>query len=90
MHLRRTGSIVGSRHRRNRPKFTDFGLHARGGQFWYDDATAEAFAEELCEGATEVTNIAIVSAPSVFVKIQEMKVRGGCVSAHPVYSPKHS
>lgn len=45
-------------------------------QFWYDDATAEAFAEELCEGATEVTNIAIVSAPSVFVKIQEMKAAG--------------
>lgn len=43
-------------------------------QFWYDHTTAQQFAEELLDGATDETVIGIVSAPSVFVKIQEMKV----------------
>lgn len=44
------------------------------GQFWYSDETAETLALELLDGATEEMNIALVSAPSVYVKIRELKV----------------
>ncbi|KAL7271207.1 Protein-lysine N-methyltransferase efm5 [Rhizina undulata] len=45
-------------------------------QFWYHDDTATALAEELLDGAKEDALIGVVSAPSVYVKIQELKAIG--------------
>jgi len=55
---------------------TDFEEDWNQSQFWYDDATALSLAEELLEGATDQTVIGLVSAPSVYVKIQELKATG--------------
>ncbi|GAB7337465.1 hypothetical protein MBLNU457_g2800t1 [Dothideomycetes sp. NU457] len=41
-------------------------------QFWFDDDTARTLAEQLLEGAGPDTNIAVVSAPSVFVAIKHL------------------
>jgi 16S rRNA G966 N2-methylase RsmD len=51
----------------------DFEEDWQQSQFWYDSATAEMLAEEILDGAIEGTLVGIVSAPSVFVKIQELK-----------------
>lgn len=39
-------------------------------QFWYDDATASTLAEQLLDGATADSKIAVVSAPSVFLQLK--------------------
>ncbi|CAG8972889.1 hypothetical protein HYALB_00001309 [Hymenoscyphus albidus] len=39
-------------------------------QFWYSDETATIIAKELLEGATAKTQIAAVSAPSVFIQLK--------------------
>ncbi|CUS08125.1 unnamed protein product [Tuber aestivum] len=52
----------------------DFEEDWQQSQFWYDPATAEMLAEEILDGATEETLVGIISAPSVFVKIQELKL----------------
>ena len=41
-------------------------------QFWYSDATAKLLAEQLLEHATSQMQIAVVSAPSVFVQLKNM------------------
>ncbi|KAL8928535.1 MAG: hypothetical protein Q9208_001769 [Pyrenodesmia sp. 3 TL-2023] len=41
-------------------------------QFWYSDETATTLAEQLLDGATAETKIAIVSAPSVFVQLKNL------------------
>lgn len=41
-------------------------------QFWFDDDTARTLAEQLLEGAGPETNIAVISAPSVFVAIKHL------------------
>ncbi|KAL8909294.1 MAG: hypothetical protein Q9207_000304 [Kuettlingeria erythrocarpa] len=41
-------------------------------QFWYSDGTATTLAEQLLDGATATTSIAIVSAPSVFVQLKNL------------------
>ncbi|PUU79682.1 putative N6-adenine methyltransferase-domain-containing protein [Tuber borchii] len=54
----------------------DFEEDWQQSQFWYDSATAEMLAEEILDGATDETLVGIISAPSVFVKIQELKAAG--------------
>ena len=41
-------------------------------QFWYSESTARALAEELLDGATPDTRVALVSAPSVFVQMKNL------------------
>lgn len=41
-------------------------------QFWYKDETANLYARQLLEGATEDMTIAIVSTPSVFVALKNI------------------
>ncbi|CAG8954193.1 hypothetical protein HYFRA_00005813 [Hymenoscyphus fraxineus] len=41
-------------------------------QFWYSDETATIIAKELLEGATAETQIAAVSAPSVFIQLKNL------------------
>ncbi|KAI9884860.1 MAG: DASH complex subunit dam1 [Watsoniomyces obsoletus] len=41
-------------------------------QFWYDDATATTLAEQLLDEANQHSCIAVVSAPSVFVKLKHL------------------
>lgn len=43
-------------------------------QFWYDDATATALAEQLLRNTTADTSIAVVSCPSVFVQLKNLTV----------------
>lgn len=43
-------------------------------QFWYDEETALTLAGELLAGATNETTVAVISAPSVFVKIKHILV----------------
>ncbi|KAF2869180.1 putative N6-adenine methyltransferase-domain-containing protein [Massariosphaeria phaeospora] len=45
-------------------------------QFWYDDETATILARQLLEGATDETRIAVVSAPSAFVKVKGLLSSG--------------
>ncbi|KAK3690029.1 putative N6-adenine methyltransferase-domain-containing protein [Podospora appendiculata] len=51
-------------------------------QFWYSDETATFFANQLLEGATADTNIAVVSTPSVFVALKNI------LNTMPVDEPK--
>ncbi|KAL8840237.1 MAG: hypothetical protein Q9170_001444 [Blastenia crenularia] len=44
-------------------------------QFWYSDETATFLAEQLLDGATTDSNIAVVSAPSVFIQVKNLLVR---------------
>jgi len=41
-------------------------------QFWYNETTATTLAEQLLDGASNDTNIAIVSAPSVYVALRNL------------------
>ncbi|OCL10449.1 N-6 adenine-specific DNA methyltransferas-like protein 2 [Glonium stellatum] len=45
-------------------------------QFWYSDETATTLAEQLLEGATDKTCIAIVSAPSTFIQLKNLVASG--------------
>ncbi|OCK84920.1 N-6 adenine-specific DNA methyltransferas-like protein 2 [Lepidopterella palustris CBS 459.81] len=45
-------------------------------QFWYNDETAIALGEQLLEGATDETCIAVVSAPSVFIQVKNLIASG--------------
>ncbi|RPA98931.1 hypothetical protein L873DRAFT_1000475 [Choiromyces venosus 120613-1] len=63
----------------------DFEEDWQQSQFWYDSATAELLAEEILDGATEETLVGIISAPSVFVKIQELKAAGGIPNSIKVH-----
>jgi EEF1A lysine methyltransferase 1 len=47
-----------------------FGENWQVSQFWYTDETANTLAEQLLDRATSETNIAIVSAPSVYVALR--------------------
>ncbi|KUI71925.1 Protein-lysine N-methyltransferase EFM5 [Cytospora mali] len=49
-----------------------FGEDWNESQFWYSDETANLFAKQLLDGATAETNIAVVSAPSVFVALKNI------------------
>ncbi|KAK5113508.1 hypothetical protein LTR62_003377 [Meristemomyces frigidus] len=49
-----------------------FGEDWQASQFWYTDATATTLAEQLLEGATSETAIAIVSAPSAYVALRNL------------------
>lgn len=49
-----------------------FGEDWNESQFWYSDETADLFARQLLAGATAETNIAVVSAPSVFVALKNI------------------
>ncbi|TKA74380.1 hypothetical protein B0A49_02215, partial [Cryomyces minteri] len=51
-------------------------------QFWYSDATATALAEQLLEGASNDSCIAVVSAPSVFIQLKNI-VNSGRYPARP-------
>ncbi|KAK6537943.1 hypothetical protein TWF694_010839 [Orbilia ellipsospora] len=54
----------------------DFEADWNVSQFWYDEETSRALGEELVEGASEGTNVALVSAPSVFVKLKNLMKDG--------------
>ncbi|TIA29245.1 N-6 adenine-specific DNA methyltransferas-like protein 2, partial [Aureobasidium pullulans] len=41
-------------------------------QFWYKDETATVLAEQLLEGVTEDSKIAVVSAPSVYIQLRNL------------------
>lgn len=41
-------------------------------QFWYNESTARALAQQLLDGADSNTSIAIVSAPSVYVALRNL------------------
>ena len=41
-------------------------------QFWYTDQTASKLAEQLLDGATLSTRIAVVSAPSAFLQLKNL------------------
>ncbi|KAL8893063.1 MAG: hypothetical protein Q9215_000068 [Flavoplaca cf. flavocitrina] len=45
-------------------------------QFWYSDETAVLLAEQLLRDSTKETRIAVVSAPSVFIQLKNILVRG--------------
>ncbi|KAI4097169.1 MAG: hypothetical protein LQ348_000023 [Seirophora lacunosa] len=49
-------------------------------QFWYSDETATLLAQQLLDGATVDTRIAVVSAPSVFVQCKNLLVRNAMSS----------
>jgi len=54
----------------------DFEADWNASQFWYDEETSRVLAEELVRGATRETRVALVSAPSVFVKLRELMKNG--------------
>jgi hypothetical protein len=43
-------------------------------QFWYKDETATVLAEQLLDGVTEDSRIAVVSAPSVYIQLRNLLV----------------
>lgn len=45
-------------------------------QFWYSDETAKVLAQQLLEGATDETRIAVVSAPSAFIQLKNLLASG--------------
>ena len=49
-----------------------FGEDWNASQFWYTDETARVLAEQLLDGATEDSAIAVVSAPSVYVQLRNI------------------
>ncbi|KAF3316068.1 hypothetical protein TWF173_002846 [Orbilia oligospora] len=54
----------------------DFEADWNASQFWYDEGTSRALAEELVEGVGEEDHVALVSAPSVFVKLKNLMKDG--------------
>lgn len=42
--------------------------------YQYDEETAMVLARQLLDGATSETRVAVISAPSVFVKIKQILV----------------
>lgn len=53
---------------------SDFKEDWNASQFWFTDATAEFLANQLLREATPETSIAVVSAPSVFIMLQNILV----------------
>ncbi|PNS21429.1 hypothetical protein CAC42_1208 [Sphaceloma murrayae] len=49
-----------------------FGEDWNASQFWYTEGTATTLAEQLLDGATSETNIAVISAPSTYVAIRKL------------------
>ena len=49
-----------------------FGEDWNASQFWYTDETARILAQQLLDGATEDSAIAIVSAPSVYIQLRNI------------------
>lgn len=60
-----------------------FGESWQDSQFWYSDATATTLAEQLLDGVTAESRIAVVSAPTVYVKLRNL-----LVSIEDVCSPE--
>lgn len=56
------------------PSMSDFKEDWNTSQFWFTDATAMFLATQLLHEATPETSIAIVSAPSVFIMLQNLLV----------------
>lgn len=54
-----------------------FGEDWQASQFWYNDATANALAEALLDDVQADANIAIVSAPSVYVAMRNILAKRG-------------
>jgi len=52
-----------------------FGESWQDSQFWYNDETATTLAEQLLDGVTAESWIAVVSAPSVYVQLRNLLVR---------------
>ncbi|KAL9013521.1 MAG: hypothetical protein Q9173_001780 [Seirophora scorigena] len=57
-------------------------------QFWYSDETATLLAQQLLDGATVDTRIAVVSAPSVFVQCKNLLVRNAMNSVSQISGSK--
>ena len=58
--------------RNGKLSMTLFGEDWQASQFWYTEATATTLAEQLLDGATSQTSIAIVSAPSAYVAVHNL------------------
>jgi len=54
-----------------------FGEDWNASQFWYTDETAHALAEQLLDGATPESGIAVVSAPSVYIALRNILAESG-------------
>ncbi|KAI9772783.1 MAG: hypothetical protein M1835_006225 [Candelina submexicana] len=52
-------------------------------QFWYEGETAEELASRLIEGVTNECHIAVVSAPSVYIRVKNLLSQ-----KHPEERPK--
>ncbi|KAG8629700.1 hypothetical protein KVT40_001319 [Elsinoe batatas] len=60
-----------------------FGEDWNASQFWYTESTATTLAEQLLNGATEDTHIAVVSAPSVYVAMRKLLQDQGRYPSRP-------
>ncbi|KAK5713006.1 Protein-lysine N-methyltransferase efm5 [Elasticomyces elasticus] len=49
-----------------------FGEDWQASQFWYTDETARILAEQLLDGASSESSIAVVSAPSVYIALRNL------------------
>jgi len=58
-----------------------FGESWQDSQFWYNDETATTLAEQLLDGVTAESWIAVVSAPSVYVQLRNLLVRLGRIKS---------
>ncbi|KAI3319033.1 putative N6-adenine methyltransferase-domain-containing protein [Xylariaceae sp. AK1471] len=52
-------------------------------QFWYSDETANVYANQLLEGASDDSVIAVVSTPSVFVALKNIMSAAGYTGPKP-------
>lgn len=59
-------------HNNGRLSMDIFGEDWNASQFWYTDETARKLAEQLLEGATKDSAIAVVSAPSVYIQLRNI------------------
>lgn len=60
-----------------------FGEDWNSSQFWYTDETAHTLARQLLEGADIDSNIAVVSAPSVYVALRNILCEDDLSTAKP-------
>ncbi|KAL9615556.1 MAG: hypothetical protein Q9167_000069 [Letrouitia subvulpina] len=54
-------------------------------QFWYTEETAVLLAKQLLQGAASDTNIAVISAPSVFIQLKNLLVGRASFTISSIY-----
>ncbi|KAI0803433.1 putative N6-adenine methyltransferase-domain-containing protein [Xylaria sp. FL0064] len=70
------------------PTGTELSIHTftedwNESQFWYSDETADLLANQLLEGTSEDSVIAVVSTPSVFVALRKITTAAGYTGPKP-------